>query len=206
MKVEQPTVELLHYTPAPEKIIERAGRICWKSEERITDESHIAFIKMLKSKEHASVLEHASAGFIVSTDRGISHEIVRHRIASYSQSSTRYCNYSKDKFGNEITVMLPSGVEPGTPVYSAWEASCLAAEAAYFQMLKEGAKPEIARSVLPTCLKTELVWTANLREWLHICSLRGSKAAHPDVRKVIEQIKPLLYGLAPVVFEDFQSK
>lgn len=201
MRIIEPSVELLHYTPDPEKVIEKAGRICWKSEDRITDDSHSSFIRMIRSKNHASVLEHASAGFIVTTDRGISHEIVRHRMASYSQVSTRYCNYGKDKFGNEITVVKPVDLKVGTEEYIEWEYGCREAENAYMNLLNKGVKPQVARAVLPTCLATEIAWTANFREWLHVCDLRGSAAAHPDIRVIIALIKPMLVQIAPTVFE-----
>ena len=200
MRIVESNVELLHSTPNPELVIERAGRICWKSEDRISEDSHVAFINMIKSKNHASVLEHASAGFIITTDRGISHEIVRHRLASYSQASTRYCNYSKDKFGSEITVIKPVELSEGTSEYENWRSACQEAEAAYMTLLQAGVKPQIARAVLPTCLATEIAWTANFREWLHICDIRGSVASHPDIRVIIEKIKPMLINIAPTVF------
>jgi thymidylate synthase (FAD) len=206
MQIVSPSVRVLHSTPNAEKVIEEAGRICWKSEDRITDVSHAAFIRMLLSpdKGHESVLEHASAGFIVTTDRGISHEIVRHRLCSYSQVSTRYCNYGKDKFGGEISVIKPSELQPDTPEWREWINSCFQAETAYLEMLAKGVKPQNARSVLPTCLATEIAWTANLREWRHIWKLRGAPAAHPDIRVVIEMIKPHLRSIAPTVFEDLK--
>ena len=204
MIIETPSVELLSFTPMPERLIERAGRVCWKSEERMTEDSAPEFIHMIKGKNHASVLEHASAGFLIKTDRGISHEIVRHRIASFSQESTRYCNYSKDKFANEITVIRPCGVPLGDlPLYEEWFHACKAAERQYFAMLKCGASPQIARSVLPTCLKTEIAMTANLREWLHFLDLRTSPAAHPDIQIIANMIRLQLLTIAPTVFEDF---
>lgn len=209
MRIVEPSVELLHATPNAEQIIERAGRVCWKSEDKITDDSHVAFIRMLMEpgRKHESVLEHASAGFSVVCDRGISHEIVRHRICSYSQASTRYCNYGKGKFGGEISVIKPSeivkGEYPGTPEFNAWWHSCQTAENEYLKMLAAGAKPQNARSVLPTCLATEIVWTANLREWRHILTLRGAPSAHPDIRVIISMIKPHLLRIAPTVFEEF---
>lgn len=205
MKIIEPSVELLHFTPDAEKVIERAGRLCWKSDDKISEGSHTQFIRMIKSKNHASVLEHASAGFVVTTDRGISHEIVRHRLASYSQVSTRYCNYGKDKFGNEITVVKPVDILVGTPEYLEWEFACRQAETSYMDLLNRGIKPQIARAVLPTCLATEIAWTANFREWLHICDLRGSAAAHPDIRIIVELIKPMLMRIAPTVFDSLVS-
>ena len=205
MNIILPRVELLHCTPDAEKVIERAGRICWKSEDRITEDSHAQFIRMLRSKNHASVMEHASAGFIVTTDRGISHEIVRHRLCSFSQVSTRYCNYGKDKFGG-ITVIKPVDLDPMSDMYLEWSESCLVAEEKYLLMIRNGIAPQVARSVLPNSLATEIAWTAKLREWLHILDLRGSAAAHPDIRVIIEMIRPLLVQIAPTVFESVTPK
>ena len=201
MRIVPHSVTLLHSTPDPERVIERAGRVCWKSEDRITDTSHVAFIRMLldPSRKHESVLEHASAGFLIQTDRGISHELVRHRIASYSQSSTRYC-----KFTSEITVVKPSELPQEGPALDAWMASCARAETCYFAMLLSGVKPEIARSVLPTCLATEVVMTANFREWRHFLKLRLAPSAHPDMRVVAGLIRDQLIELAPTVFEEFR--
>lgn len=205
MKIVPHSVSLLHATPNAEQVIERAGRLCWKSEDRITDTSHIGFIRMLMEpgRKHESVLEHATAGFIIITDRGITHELVRHRIASYSQSSTRYCNYGSGKFGNEITVVKPVNLPGDGPAFESWKASCLEAERRYLEMLDAGEKPQIARSVLPTCLMTEIAMSANLREWRHFLTLRSAKAAHPDMRVVAGLIRDILVELAPTIFEEF---
>lgn len=205
MKIVPHSVRIFHATPNPEAVIEAAGRLCWKSEDRITDDSHVAFIRMLKAPErkHESVLEHASAGFIVTTDRGVTHEIVRHRLASYSQSSTRYCNYGSGKFGKEITVVKPVDLPDEGPAFDAWRASCEEAELRYMTMLEAGQKPQIARSVLPTCLMTEIAMSANLREWRHFLTLRCAPAAHPDMRVVAALIRDELVRLAPTVFEEW---
>ena len=201
MRIVPHSVNLFHSTPDPERVIERAGRVCWKSEDRITETSHVAFIRMLldPSRKHESVLEHASAGFLIQTDRGISHELVRHRIASYSQSSTRYC-----RFKDEITVIKPSTLAEYGPSYDGWEEACLRAETCYNTMTGFGEQPEIARSVLPTCLATEVVMTANFREWRHFLNLRLAPSAHPDMRVVAGLIRDQLVELAPTVFEEFK--
>ncbi len=184
---------------SPEKVIERAGRTCYKSEDRITDDSHKTFIEMVCKKNHESVLEHSAATFRFVCDRGVSHEIVRHRLASYSQESTRYCNYSKDKFGNQITVIEPPGLTAEARM--SWMSAVGTAEECYFAMLKEGASPQIARSILPTCLKTEVVMTANFREWCHFLKLRTSEAAHPQMREVANEVGKVLLLVAPSVFK-----
>ena len=134
-------------------------------------------------------------------DRGISHEIVRHRVASYSQESTRYCNYSKDQFGGEISVIEPWGCEDWpSDVYTAWTSAVCDAEKAYIDMLKAGIPPQNARDVLPTCLKTELVMTATCDEWIHFLTLRGSEAAHPKIRELATQVRDLLDKADPQIF------
>jgi len=146
-------------------------------------------------------LEHFSFTVKFICDRGVSHEIVRHRIASYSQESTRYCNYSKDDFGREITVIEPCFLVPGTAGYDMWYMACQMAEQYYFSMLDWGCVPEEARAVLPNSLKTELVMTANLREWRHFLKLRTS-LAHPQMREVANLLLNELKVKIPVVFDD----
>jgi len=150
-------------------------------------------------------LEHFNITVKITTDRGISHEIVRHRMASYAQESTRYCNYNKDKFNNEITVVKPSEINKSDKdVYFRWFNVCRDAENSYLKLVENGVKPEIARSVLPTCLKTELNMTANLREWRHFLKLRTDKAAHPDIRIIAIDLLKQLKKLIPIIFDDIE--
>lgn len=215
MKIVKPSAELIWITPEAEKIIELAGRTCYKSEENITTESSAKFIQMILSRGHDSVLEHASASFRVITDRGISHEIVRHRIGvAYSQESTRYCNYGKEKFGKEITVVKPSQLEApehtsfqrtcedwnNYQAFCSWQQAMEKAEETYFHLLDSGASPQTARSVLPTCLKTEIVMSFNFRAWRHFLKLRTAKAAHPDIRIIAKMIQKQLHKISPTVF------
>ena len=138
--------------------------------------------------------------FIV--DRGVSHEIVRHRIASYCQESTRYCNYSKDDFGNEITFIIPHYLDYGSEAWKVWKETMKACEDAYFKMLDLGCVPQEARAVLPNSLKTEVVMTANLREWKNFFELRIANASHPQMREVARPLLDDLKELIPVVFDD----
>ena len=186
------------------KRVEKAGRTCYKSEDRITEESAKAFVRKLIERGHESVLEHESITVRFVCDRGVSHEIVRHRLASYSQESTRYCNYGNDRFGSELTFIKPCFFKEKKGAYCSWHNSMDFAECAYFDMLDDGCTPQEARSVLPNSVKTELVMTANLREWRHFLKLRTAKAAHPQMR---ELTVPLLHELKkriPVVFDDIQ--
>lgn len=187
------------------KRIEKAGRTCYKSEDRITEESAENFVLTLIERGHESVLEHASITVRFVCDRGISQEIVRHRLASYSQESTRYCNYSNDRFGSELTFIKPCFLAERKMTYWLWCNAMEFAEWAYSDMLEDGCTPQEARSVLPNSLKTEVVMTANLREWRHFLKLRTATAAHPQMR---ELTVPLLYELQrriPVVFDDIKE-
>ena len=186
------------------KRIEKAGRTCYKSEDRITDESAGAFVRMLIERGHESVLEHESITVRFVCDRGVSHEIVRHRIASFSQESTRYCNYSNDRFGYEITFIKPYFLKEGTVAYALWSTAMHLANIMYSDMLSEGCTPQEARSVLPNSTKTEVVMTANLREWRHFLKLRTAKAAHPQMRELTVPLLRELQERIPVVFDDIQ--
>lgn len=205
MKVIKPSFEILAATHNLEQIIERGGRVCYKSEDKITDDSAEKFVAHIRSLKHESVLEHGSITVLFTCDRGVTHELVRHRIASFSQESTRYVNYSKGKYGNEITVIEPFFFEKDSEDYKSWERACLAAETEYMAMISRGRKPQEARSILPNSLKTEIVVTANPREWRHIFKLRCDKAAHPQM---IELMKPTLKEFIvrwPALFKDLEE-
>ena len=188
------------------KQIETAGRTCYKSENKITADSAAGFVKsIIKSGLH-SVVEHISISVRFICDRGITHEIVRHRLAAYSQESTRYANYSKDKFGNEITVIKPYFWSEDSEEYLEWKIAMKNAEQSYLKLLKNGARPEQARSVLPNSLKTEIVMTCNLREWRHVLDLRCSKASHPQIREIMLPLLTEFHEKIPVLFDDLYNK
>lgn len=204
MKIIEPSVELVN-APKYETLlntIEAAGRTCYKSEDKMTEGSAEKLIRNFLKWGHESAIEHGSITVRFTCDRGVSHEIVRHRIASFSQESTRYCNYGKDGFGGEITVIAPSTFDKDTPVYRIWKKSCEHSEIAYFDLLNEGCTPQEARSVLPNSLKTEVVMTANIREWRHFLKLRCAAAAHPDMRVVANKLLTVFKDTYPVFFED----
>ena len=200
MRIVKPTAEIIAYSSNIERTIEYAGRLCYKSEDRITDTSAKEFISRLMESKHESVLEHGSISVHFTCDRGVSHELVRHRIASFSQESTRYCNYSKDKFDEEITVVAPTFWDTFSIQYEYWKQACERAEGAYFCLLENGVTPQEARSVLPNSLKTELVLTANPREWLHIFRLRTAKEAHPQMREIMIPLQASFAILWPSIF------
>lgn len=184
------------------QLIEKIGRICYKSEDKITDTSAKEFVKMLIARGHEAMIEHVSLSVKFIVDRGVSHELVRHRIASFAQESTRYCNYSKDKFGNGITFIKPFFFEDDVR-YQRWLSEMASAESAYLDLLNSGATPQEARSVLPNSTKTEIVVTMNLREWRHFFKLRCAKAAHPQMREVTIPLLTELQERLPVIFDDF---
>lgn len=187
------------------KNIEYIARTCYKSEYMMTDLSAVKMVESLINRGHEAMLEHQSISVKFIVDRAVSHELVRHRMASYAQESTRYCNYSKDKFGNEITVIRPCYFAEDTENYRIWKASCEAAENAYFAMLDNDATPQEARSVLPNSLKTEICMTANLREWRHFFKLRALGATgkpHPQMWEVAAPLLAEFKALIPVVFDD----
>lgn len=183
------------------KKIEAAGRTCYKSEGKMTEDSYLAFIQKLLKSGHESVLEHEKVTIRLICDRGVTHEIVRHRIASYSQESTRYCNYIKDQFGGEITVIDPSPFMTGDQLVL-WRRAVEVAEAMYEKLIKSGCSPQIARSVLPNSLKTEIVITYNLREWRHFFRLRTSERAHPQMREITIPLLAQFKKLIPIIFDD----
>jgi len=214
--IECPKLENYNYGYELLKKLEKYGRTCYKSEDKITIDSAAKFVQMIIKNGHESVLEHEKITVRVICDRGVTHEIVRHRIASYSQESTRYCNYGHDK---EITVILPVWYRSIYDVkerklkyqadsdtlfcrFEAWEASCLRAEAAYMKLLEYKAAPQEARSVLPNSLKTEIVITYNLREWRHFFKLRTSLKAHPQMREITLPMLQRFKKTFPIVFDD----
>lgn len=207
MKVIKPYFEILSEVEGNKilKNIEICGRTCYKSENLITDASAVVFVENILKRGHESVIEHEKVTVRIVCDRGVSHEIVRHRIASYSQESTRYCNYQKDKFGNELTFIKPVFWEENSPEYNIWYDTTQKIEQNYMQLINMGAKPQEARSILPNSLKTEIVVTMNLREWRHFFKLRTSVAAHPQMREIACMILKEFKNLIPIVFDDLSD-
>lgn len=218
MKVINQMHHILKITENALEKIELAGRTCYKSEAKITPESSKKFVKMLIDRGHHSVIEHPSATVKFITDRGVTHELVRHRLASFSQESTRYCNYG----GDNITFIRPvwcdivvladwdddKYIKTITSIPMAesyWLKACLSSEFMYKRLLNAGWRPEEARSVLNNSLKTEIVVTANLREWRHILKLRCSKAAHPQIRELMLPLLKEFKAKLPIIFDDIEA-
>ena len=202
------------------KHIEKIGRVCYKSEGKITEDGESAkkFVKMLIDKGHEAMIEHSSLSVKFVVDRGVSHELVRHRIASFAQESTRYVNYSLEKFGNEINVIdIRDGInldnkmknmdsDTISAIMGEW---CLAMEDAekhYMKMIELGATPQIARSVLPNSTKTEITITANYREWRNFFKLRVPNTAHPQMREVTIPLLKELKRRLPIIFDDIETE
>lgn len=196
MRIFDPTATWVAGTSKEEanQIIESCGRVCYQSGDKATEDSSENFVKRLIKNGHHSVLEHASATFNIVCDRGISHELVRHRIASFSQESTRYCDYST----SDMKVIFPDGMAPEQNLQM--KAALDMSAAVYKSLRSQGVAPEIARAVLPTCLATEIVMTANFREWRHFLKLRLSPKAHPQMREIAKQVARKLNKISDAVF------
>lgn len=206
MKAISPSFEIIGNINPVEilKNIESYGRVCYKSEGLITDDSAEPFIRRIIKSGHESVIEHEKITVKIVCDRGVTHEIVRHRIASYSQESTRYCNYSQEKFGNELTFIKPVFWPEDSQEYKVWEKQMQSIEDSYLKLTQLGATPEQARSILPNSLKTEIVVSMNLREWRHFFRLRTSNRAHPQMREVSIPLFRELCEMLPPIFDDIQ--
>lgn len=206
MKIIEPSVEFVDDFDAAAimKKIERAGRVCYKSEGNIKDGSAEKFIRGIIKRGHESVIEHAAVSFKIICDRGVTHELVRHRLASYSQESSRYCDYSAGKFGGELTFIKPCFWSEDDENFLLWKETMAALEKNYLALRERGAKPEEARSILPNSLKTEIFVTMNLRELRHFLKLRTAAAAHPQMREVALKIYKILVEKLPAVFDDIK--
>ncbi|EPR34763.1 thymidylate synthase, flavin-dependent [Alkalidesulfovibrio alkalitolerans DSM 16529] len=208
MRIIDPSFEIMHMAEPADllRLLELAGRVCYKSEDRITEDSAADFIGRIVRSGHESVIEHAGATVRFVCDRGVTHELVRHRLASYSQESTRYANYAKDKFGREITVIRPHFWAEDDARYELWKQAMLAAEKAYLDLVDAGATAQEARSVLPNSLKTEIVMTANMREWRHVLKLRCDTPAHPQIRQVMLPLLAEFNRRLPALFGDLAAR
>lgn len=209
MKVIEPSFEIL--TPISEggikelQMIERIGRVCYKSEDKISPDGVSAkkFVKMLIDRGHEAMIEHSQLSVLFVCDRGVSHEIVRHRLCSFAQESTRYVNYSReDKAPEGIIFIKPCFLDEKSDKYREWLVACQDCEFWYLQAIKKGATPQEARAVLINSVKTEIVVTGNYREFRHLLKLRCDQAAHPQMREIMIPLLAELKHRIPVVFDD----
>jgi len=204
--LDGPSHDILHVSPVSDTwLMSEAARVCYKSSPRKghEKEDNLNLLKRLIDQEDIPTpFEHSMLSVRFVCDRGVSHELVRHRLASFNQESTRYCNYSKGKFGSEITVVKPIRIHTNSIAYDIWKTQCEQAEQAYFDLLDAGIAPENARSVLPTCVKTEIIMSTNLREWYHVFDLRTSCKAHPDMRLMMMGLLFDIQMCFPYLFEE----
>lgn len=209
MKIIEPSYEILD--PLDEtailKKLESIARVCYRSEDRITEDDSSArlLIKSIIKRGHEAMLEHASISVKFIVDRGVSHELVRHRIASWAQESTRFCNYANGKFGSELTFINPYFFNDKEHEYNAWKESMATIERNYMDMIARGVNPEEARTILPNSLKTSIVMTANIREWRKFFMLRADVPAHPQMRQITIPLLKEFSDNLPVLFMDIRQ-
>lgn len=205
MKIIEPSVEILTDVDRNKvlKHIEKCGRTCYQSYEKESENSAPKMVQMLIKSGHESVLEHFSITVKMKTDVGAYKDITRHRAGTaFSIESTRFCNYSKGKFGNELTFIKPCNIEELTDLWNEWAGQMKEVELTYRKMAEYGAKPDQLRMILPHSTAAEVCMTANLRAWRHILRIRCHKAAHPSVQQIMKMVLKEFKGLLPEVFSD----
>jgi len=202
MKIVKPWIEI------PEidgikimKSLEKAAKQCYRTQSNITEESYDHFLRNCINRGHESVLEHEKVTVRIYSDIGSYKDLTRHRHASFSVESTRYCNYSKDKFGNEISFMDPCHIED-KEIYEMWKKQMEDIEKTYNLMASKGATSDQLRMILPHSTAAEYVMTANIREWRHIFSLRADKHAHPTVQQVMIPLLLYFKQQMPALFDE----
>lgn len=205
MKIIEPKIEIenANYNQIM-KNLERACRTCYRSEDKITEESYKTLLKNCINRGHESILEHEKITIIMTCDIGVYKDLTRHRHASFSIESTRYCNYGKDKFDNQIKFIKPVNIEEGTGIYKEWEQSLEEIEKHYKKMAELGATPDQMRMILPHSTAALVTMTANIREWKHILSLRCTKHAHPAVEQVMIPLLLHFKKHMPEIFENIE--
>ena len=223
MKLIKPYTEILTPIDGNEvlKTIEKVARTCYKSEDLIADDSAKVMVSNLLKRGHEAMIEFYDITVKFVCDRGISHEIVRHRVASYAQESTRYCNYSKDKYDNQLTFIIPEWIDDieakeycahaeyhhaGDDANKQWFDVCMNSEFVYSELIQKGWRAQQARAILPSSLKTEINVKMNLREWRHFFNLRCDKPAHPQMRELAIPLLEKMHDLVPVIFDDLYEK
>lgn len=210
VKIVEPSVEIITEINGDKilKTIERAARTCYKTEDNISEDASSAkkMISKLIEMGHTAMIEFADVHVILTADTGVLKDLTRHRHCSFAVESTRYCNYSKGKFGNEITVIKPCNIEEGTKEYDLWLDCMNNIETTYNQMAELGCKPDQLRILLPHSLKCNINLKANVREWRHIFSLRCAKAAHPSVQEIMKMVLVEFHKQIPVLFDDLYEK
>lgn len=208
MKLIKPSTEILSSIDGDVvlRTIEQVARTCYKSEDLITDDSAKKMVSNLLKNGHEAMIEFYDVTVKFICDRGVSHEIVRHRVASYAQESTRYCNYSKEKFGSELSFIHNDIDDLNTAGGVDYSNALEVIESTYFQLIKDGVAPQIARAILPNSLKTEINVKMNLREWRHFFNLRCATAAHPQMRELTIPLLEKMHNSIPIIFDDLYER
>ncbi len=186
------------------KNLERACRTCYRSEELVAPGSAEKLLKNCINRGHESILEHEKISIRMTCDIGVYKDLTRHRFASFSIESTRYCNYSKDKFGNEIKFIQPCNIDEDSDLYAFWQHTMEKIEMNYIHMANNGATPDQMRMILPHSTAAEVTMTANIREWKHILDLRTKKMTHPAVQQVMIPLLLKLQEDMPAIFGDIE--
>lgn len=204
MKIVPQTVEIL--TPIDGtyicKFIEKCARNCYKSEKSITEDSYKTMLERLIKSGHTAMLEHFNITVKLVTNVGCYKDLTRHRMASYAIESTRWCNYDKDKFGNELTFTDPIHIDHNKEEYKIWFETMQTIENNYMKMSELGCKPDQMRMILPHSTKADVIMTANIREWRHIFGLRCKKDAHPEVQYIMVLLLKEFKEKIPILFDD----
>lgn len=204
MKIIKPWIEVENFDGKKiMKNIERACRTCYRSENLISDESYKNLLKNCLNRGHESILEHEKISVRICADIGTYKDLTRHRFASFSIESTRYCNYGKDKFDNEIKFIEPCNMDK-KELFNEWYSACTEIEQRYLKMVELGATPDQMRMILPHSTAAEYVMTANIREWRHILDLRTKKMTHPAIRQVLIPLLLLFKKEMPELFDNIE--
>lgn len=205
MKIINPKIEVEQYNPVKiMKNLERACRTCYRSEGLITDDSYKKLLKNCINRGHESILEHEKITVRMVCDIGVYKDLTRHRFGSFSIESTRYCNYGKDKFDNEIKFIKPCNIEEGTDEYTEWQWCLSQIEESYMKMTALGCTPDQMRMILPHSTAAEVCMTANIREWRHILDLRTKKMTHPAIRQILIPLLLKFKADMPELFNEIE--
>ena len=202
MKIIEPKIWVEEFDPIKiMRNLERACRTCYRSEGLITEDSYKKLLKNCINRGHESILEHEKITVRMVCDIGVYKDLTRHRFGSFSIESTRYCNYGKDKFDNEIKFIKPCNIEEGTDEYAEWQWCLSQIEESYMKMTALGCTPDQMRMILPHSTAAEVTMTANIREWRHILSLRCSQAAHPSIQQLLIPLLLEFKSTMPELFD-----
>ena len=205
MKLIEPSIEVQSFNGKQiMKNIEQACRTCYRSEDKISNESYKTLLKNCITRGHESIMEHEKITVRMVCDIGVYKDLTRHRIASFSIESTRYCNYGKDKFDNEIKFIKPCNIDEDSDLYAFWKHTMERIEMNYLHMAEHGATPDQMRMILPHSTAAEVCMTANIREWRHILDLRTKKMTHPSIRQILIPLLLLFKTEMPELFGDIE--